>query len=214
MGLLRASVAGPEPQGLAVGWAVAVLVGAAVKLVDALVDEEPGSCPGPAASWVLVLMATACALQLRLAASLAMAAWVVGMAATARPQASGDPRPGRGIGAHLGALSRGLEAAAAGLGAAALLGAGEVLASVLALGAIQATDNLLDREEDHRLPGQTQVVAGAAVALFALGAYVDPGRLGVAMAAVPFARLAAEGLGCRPGLLGSAPATDPIRWAS
>ncbi len=214
MELLRASLAGPEPQGLAVGWAVAVLVGAAVKLVDALVDEEPGSCPGPAASWVLLLMATACALQLRLAASLAMAAWVVGMAATAGPQAGDSLRPGRGVGRHLSAGLRGLEAAVAGLGAAALLGAREMLGSVLALGAIQATDNLLDREEDRGLPGQTQAVAGAAVALFALGAYVDPGRLGLAMAAVPVARVVAAGLGCRPGLLGGAPATDPIRWAS
>lgn len=153
-------------------------MGAAIKLVDAAVDGEPGWDAPSCAAYATALLAVAAALHLPWAVSLMVAAWALGMLGP------------------FGARGR-LEGVAVAAVTGTLLGWGPLAASALALLAVQLADRAVDREGWPASMGpRGQAAAGlmAAGALLA-AAGLEPLQAALVMGLTP----AAEALAALAG---------------
>lgn len=152
--------------------------GAAIKLVDAAVDGEPGWDSAACASYAAVLVGLGAAACPAWAISLVGGAWAVGMASRHRP--------------------RDLLESVAVLAAVALgVGWRESLGSLLAVAAVQVADRWVDREGWAASRGAAGRAALALVAagLLLTAAALDPLKAGAVFGLTPAAEAGAALLG-------------------
>lgn len=167
----------------------ALLAGAAIKLVDAAVDEEAGWDAASCAAYTAALLAVGAAVHLGWAGSLMAAAWGLGMLG------------------HYGLRGR-LEGGAVAAAAGALLGWSELVGSLLALLAVQLADRWADREGWPASLGPKGQAAAAlvVVGLLAAAAGVDALKAGLVLLLTPAAEAVAALLGRRR------PALSGVSW--
>lgn len=161
-----------------------LLAGAAIKLVDAAVDGEPGWDAPSCAAYAAALLAVAAALHLPWAVSLMAAAWALGMLGP------------------FGARGR-LEGAAVAAVTGALLGWGQLAASLLALMAVQLADHALDREGWSASLGPRGQAAATlmAVGVLLAASGLEPLQAALVVSLTPAAEALAALVGRRrPGL--------------